>query len=113
MPFVRPRRTYSRLVLLAIFALAGIAAGGACSLNPQPIPPGAEPDAAFGTPGPDEDPNDKTTGAADATVPSDGGAGGGSDSGSGADAPVVVPAPDAGDAGDAKADALTDAAGPG
>ncbi len=101
----RPHR--ARLVLAALLALAAVgSASGACSLNPQPIPPGAEPDAAFG-PGEGTDPNDKGN-TADASFAD--GAGGGSDA-STSDV-GATPNTDAGDAGDASdaADAIADAA---
>ena len=101
----RPHR--ARLVLAALFAWAAIgAASGACSLNPQPIPPGAEPDAALGPPENADGPSDKGDVTADGSFTD---AGGGSDVGSASDAPVTVPGADGGDAGDA-GDAIADAA---
>ena len=106
MSVVRPPRR-ARLVLAALFALATMgAASGACSLNPQPIPPGADPDAAF-APGPENgsEPSDKGDTTADASF-ADGA--GGSDAGTAGDA-TAPPKPDGGDAGDA-GDASADAA---
>jgi hypothetical protein len=108
MPVIRHSSRSIRLVLVAIFALGAVGAtSGACSLNPQPIPPGADTDAAF-APTEGDDPYDKNSGAdasfADAT------GGGLSDSGTSRDTgtpgdALAVPNLDAGDAADAIADA--------
>jgi hypothetical protein len=108
MSAIRRSPRHVRLVLVAILALSGVGAGsGACSLNPQPIPPGFEPDAGFGTPPENSDgPADKGAATADASF-ADGAGGGGPDSG--APDALAVPSNDAGldaaDAGDAIADA--------
>ncbi|MDB4998183.1 MAG: hypothetical protein JWM74_5615 [Myxococcaceae bacterium] len=101
----RPHR--ARLVLAALFALAAMGAvSGACSLNPQPIPPGADPDAAFAPAPENGGPNDKGDTAADGSFAD--GAGAGSDAGQASDA-TATPNADGGDAGDA-GDAIADAA---
>lgn len=98
-----------RVALVAIVACAALAI--ACSLNPQPLPPGsvaADPDASFdagagsdATVGPSDDAGMTTDAEADATreasPPGDGGTDGGSDA-----------AVDADDASDGALDAQGD-----
>ncbi len=87
------------------FCLAGLAVGlggaYACSLNPQPLPPGETPDASTST----------VFGPADGSaLSSDGQAGGSSpDGGSDSEIPGPPEGGDGGDAGDGESDAPTDA----
>jgi hypothetical protein len=79
-------------------ALAGVAVVAACTLNPQPLPPeasgGSFEDAGFASPAPDSGPVSRADSpAADAATQID------------AALPQAAPEPDAGDAGDAGADA--------
>jgi hypothetical protein len=84
-----------RAIVVVLFAFA--CSAGACSLNPQPLPPGSYDGSTAGL--------DAGKGGSDATAFGDAGAPPPEDAG--VDAPVLDG--DAGDAGDAESDATTDA----
>lgn len=105
-PTVQPKLrglmlAYLRRPAAWLGVLAGLAAVYACSLNPQPLPPGAAPEGGGAA-----------QVAADATVPDSGSAsfGGSGDGGPRADAATDAEAPPspAADAGDAASDATAD-----
>ncbi len=93
-----------RVRLLVVVAVVAAGSIGACSLNPQPIPPGEQADGGSGS---DFGSGAETDAATNNPGPGDSGATQGLDSGREGD--TGVPSEDAGDASDDAGDAEADA----